>query len=49
MPSAMKQYLALPNVIACGMSYIVDSTLIDNNDFQALENRIKETLDSITQ
>lgn len=49
MPSSIKQYLAIPNVIACGMSYIVDSTLIDRNDFQALENRIKETLDSITQ
>lgn len=49
LPSSIKQYLALPHVIACGMSYIVDSTLIDNNDFQTLENRIKETLDSITQ
>ncbi|GAB4218921.1 MAG TPA: bifunctional 4-hydroxy-2-oxoglutarate aldolase/2-dehydro-3-deoxy-phosphogluconate aldolase [Spirochaetota bacterium] len=49
MPSSIKQYLAIPNVIACGMSYIVDSTLIDANDFHALEDRIKETLDSIIQ
>lgn len=49
MPSSIKQYLALPNVFACGMSYIVDSTLIGNNDFQTLENRIKETLNTITQ
>ncbi|MEJ5360948.1 MAG: bifunctional 4-hydroxy-2-oxoglutarate aldolase/2-dehydro-3-deoxy-phosphogluconate aldolase [Spirochaetota bacterium] len=49
MPSSIKQYLAIPNVIACGMSYIVDSSLIDKNDFHVLENRIKETLDSITR
>ncbi|MEW6527393.1 MAG: bifunctional 4-hydroxy-2-oxoglutarate aldolase/2-dehydro-3-deoxy-phosphogluconate aldolase [Spirochaetota bacterium] len=49
MPSGIKQYLSIPNVIACGMSYIVDSALIDASDFHALENRIKETLDSITR
>lgn len=49
LPSSITQYLAIPHVVACGMSYIVDSTLIDNNDFQLLEKRIKETLDSIAQ
>lgn len=47
LPSAIKSYLAIPQVIACGMSYIVDSGLINNNDFHTIENRIKETLDSI--
>ncbi len=49
MPASIKQYLAIPQVIACGMSYIVDSTLIDNDDFHILENRIKETLNCIAR
>ncbi len=36
-----KDYLELEKVIACGMSYITDSRLIKNGDFNLIEKRIK--------
>ena len=35
------EYLKLDNVISCGMSYIVDKKLIDEEDYITLEKRIK--------
>ncbi len=49
MPSLIKSYLDIPHVYACGLSYIVDSKLIDKNDYKELEHRIKETLSHIAR
>ncbi len=35
------EYLKLDKVAACGMSYIVDKALIESEDFETLEKRIK--------
>lgn len=48
-PSAIKSYLSLPSVMACGMSYIVDSRLIHDNDFTGIENRVKEVAAIVAQ
>ncbi len=34
-------FLKLPEVIACGASYIVDSKLLESNDYGELESRMK--------
>ena len=36
-------FLEIPEVIACGASYIVDSRLIESGDYDELDSRIKRT------
>jgi len=40
-------YLALDNVIACGMSYIVDKKLINRGEFSNLDKRIKKIVSGL--
>lgn len=40
-------FLQIPEVIACGASYIVDSRLIESSDYDELESRIKRTKELI--
>jgi 2-dehydro-3-deoxyphosphogluconate aldolase/(4S)-4-hydroxy-2-oxoglutarate aldolase len=42
------EYLNLDNVIACGMSYIADSSLIKKGEFGELEKRIASVLSRLT-
>jgi 2-dehydro-3-deoxyphosphogluconate aldolase/(4S)-4-hydroxy-2-oxoglutarate aldolase len=40
-------YLSNDKVISCGMSYIVDSALIREGDYTALEKRIKDVREGL--
>jgi len=37
-----QEYMKSGNVIACGMTYIVEKNLVDKKDFKTLEDRIKK-------
>ena len=43
-PANVQQYLALPNVIACGGSWMVPGDLIDQGDWAALGRHIAEAV-----
>jgi 2-dehydro-3-deoxyphosphogluconate aldolase/(4S)-4-hydroxy-2-oxoglutarate aldolase len=41
--SNIMDFLKLPEVIACGASYIVDGKLLESDDYDELESRMKRT------
>jgi len=43
-PAHIAEYLSVPKVVACGLSYLVDSHLIENGDYINLDKRINEIL-----
>lgn len=43
--SNIKEYMDTEKVLACGASYIVDSKLIEKDDFAELDRRIKKTIE----
>ena len=43
-PAHIAEYLSVPKVVACGLSYLVDSYLIEHGDYINLEKRINEIL-----
>ncbi len=45
----LKHYLDTEPVIACGMSYMVESSLIEKKEWSILESRIKETRSIISE
>jgi len=43
-PAHIAEYLSVPKVVACGLSYLVDSHLIEHGDYINLDKRINEIL-----
>jgi 2-dehydro-3-deoxyphosphogluconate aldolase/(4S)-4-hydroxy-2-oxoglutarate aldolase len=41
------EYLAIDRVISCGMTYMVDAKLMENGDFQALRDRMKQIVQGL--
>ena len=43
-PGNYRDFLALPNVICCGGSWMVGSDLLDNEDWQTIEQLAREAV-----
>lgn len=45
----IREYLDIPRVVACGASYVVDRTLVNNGQYQELSARIKQIVEIVSQ
>ncbi len=48
-PANLSQYLSMPNVVACGGSWMVKSDLIEAGEFDRIETLVTETCDLVRQ
>ena len=43
-PENLGSYLALPNVVACGGSYMVPGKLLEQGDYKEIQRLVEETV-----
>ena len=48
-PQNVREYLAYDRIVACGGSWMVKNTMIENNEFDRIEELVKEAVEIVKE